>query len=104
MQGSTRGDYKDVAYVTQNKIMPGVLYPAQAPEAAAIVMASTRDDSSKMNIQVRLGLRAPEGKFINELHIPDLDGRWNAGSTERDGGTPYTAREYAQIVYEAVHR
>ncbi len=94
--------FENIAYVVlEQKIDAALLLPF-LPEAVAIVLAAPMKDSNKWNIKVRLGKNAPEGIYLNELSLPNFGGRWNAGSTERSGGTPLNAQQYAKLLYNKI--
>lgn len=80
----------------ENKIYAGYLdtrinaelLPALLPDAIIIVTVSPpRVQGDGHEIKTRLGLAAPDGMSLRDLHLPGWGGRWNAGSTGRRGGT-----------------
>ena len=97
-----------VAYVTIDKKVDAGLVPAFLPEAKVIVIGSKMPDGpekkGEWEIKVRLGMAAPPGTSLNNLGLPDFGGRWNAGSTKRNGGTNIGAEEYAKILGEKLNK
>jgi len=89
----------DVYFVMLDKRIDGELLPALMPEASAILLASPmKEDPSKLEVKVRLGVKAPDGFYLNQQDLPNFGGRWNAGNTKRSGGTPLSVEEYAKVV------
>jgi len=76
-------------------------FPALLPDATAILIGFPKPgDPSKYQVKIRLGLQAPRGLMLNTLDLPQFGSRWNAGSTERHGGTSVPPAEYAKILAE----
>lgn len=89
--------YEDIAYITLEQNLDAALFPPYLPEAKVIVIGIPME--GRWKIKARLGNKT-EGIQLNTLDLPDMGGRWNAISTGRNGGTQYTPKEYAQIIYE----
>lgn len=73
-----------VAYIQES--IPGEFFPPLLPSAKAVVIASPMSNN-KWEIKVRAGKAFPEGHSLSSFGLPNWGGRWNAGSTKRDGGT-----------------
>lgn len=101
-----------VYYVLLEKKIDAGLLPALLPNAVVIMTASPmKNNPSRLEIHVRLGINAPSGLAINRLGLPDgFGGRWNAGANNRpkkdnpQGGTTKSAEEYAQIINEKLKK
>lgn len=66
--------------------LPGEFLPRLLPEASVIVLAIPME-SDHWEMKTRTGFKFPAGKTLHSLNLPDWGGRWNAGSTNRHGGT-----------------
>lgn len=94
--------FGNVACLVLDKTIDAGLVPALLPDAQVIVIASPMDGgSSRWRIRVRLGLHT-EGIALNQLNLPDFGGRWNAGSTNRYGGTTIAPAQYARLIHTAL--
>jgi type VI protein secretion system component Hcp len=95
--------YHDIAYIILDEKVDGALVPALIPKANVIVVAYPMPAGSrgKWLIKVRVGKNA-RGIYLNQLHLPDFGGRWNAGSTSRSGGTNISPQEYVKLVYQKI--
>jgi hypothetical protein len=97
--------YGDVYFVKIDERIDGELMPALIPNAAVILLAiPMKNNSSKLEIKVRLGFKAQKGFYIQQQNLPDFGGRWNAGSTKRSGGTLLSVEDYARIVKERLDK
>jgi hypothetical protein len=60
------------------------------------------DDGSRWRVKLRLGRAAPAGLTLHDIAAggvdPAYDGRWNAGSNKRGGGTELDPETYAARV------
>jgi type VI protein secretion system component Hcp len=95
--------YHNIAYIILDEKVDGALVPALIPKAEVIVVAYPMPSGSsrKWLIKVRVGKKA-KGIYLNQLHLPDFGGRWNAGSTSRSGGTNISPQEYVKLVYQKI--
>jgi len=95
---------ENIYYVKVDERIDAAFFPALLPEAVAIMIAIPMKGSDKMEVKIRLGLKAPPGLMLNKLALPDFGGRWNAGSTKRHGGTSIPVEKYAQILNEKIKK
>jgi len=101
------GGFKQIGNVWYAKVdekIDSVFFPALLPEAMVIIIASPLKNSDKLDIKVRLGIKAPYGLMLNKLDLCDFGGRWNAGSTKRHGGTAMPLEKYAQMVDDKIKK
>ncbi len=91
--------YDEITYCILDKKVDAALAPNFLPEAKVILLASPMPPESpkKWEIKVRLGIKIKD-IYLNELGLPDYGGRWNAGSTKRDGGTNIEPEEFLRIL------
>lgn len=95
--------YGPVAFGELSEAVDGEFFPALLPGAALIVLMSRRADNPEhWNTKIRLGNAAPLGASIQSMRIqevdPAFDGRWNAGSNSRAGGTAIPPAEYRERI------
>ena len=92
----------DVSYmVTESNLDPALLV-SLLPESVAIMVSSVSKepeprDEQRWDHRIRLGMKM-EGISMKDLDLPDFGGRWNAGSTRRNGGTKIPPKRYAYIL------
>ncbi|MBW6462050.1 MAG: hypothetical protein K0B07_03315 [DPANN group archaeon] len=94
-----------IYYITLDEKIESELVPEYLPDAKLIVMASPMSAGSKRKweIKVRLGKMAGD-IILRDLNIPNFGCRWNAGSTDRNGGTDVEPEEFVKIVYSEILR
>lgn len=89
----------------------GELFPALLPEAALILVFVPRHGNAggqSWDAKLRLGRAAPAGASLRDISIrgfdPHYDGRWNAGSNKRGGGTGLGLETYAEQLAAAARQ
>ncbi|MBU1101998.1 MAG: hypothetical protein KKA84_16500 [Bacteroidetes bacterium] len=94
----------DIAFIEVPEKIDSALLPSLLPDAKAFLIASKmpEDSEKKWRIRIRLGSQT-KGISLNELELPDFGGRWNAGSTARDGGTDIEPQTYVEILHKAIN-
>ena len=91
----------NIYYLLIEERIAAELLPSLIPNAEVILIASPmKNDSSKLELKIRLGINAPEGFCLNTLNLPDFGGRWNAGNTKRFGGTSLPLEKYAILIWQ----
>ena len=97
---------RQLAFGILEQKIDGEFFPAKIPEASVILLMNRRPDSNRWDAKMRLGLNAPPGASLHQLHLerfdPAFGGRWNAGSNRRNGGTTIEPGSYARLVAEAM--
>ena len=87
--------------VTSKKIDAG-LVPSFLPETKIIMVATPYLEVGRWQVALRLGLARPDNFTLNHIAITEFDpaynGRWNAGSNRRGGGTLLSPHAYAQVL------
>jgi hypothetical protein len=73
-------------YGLVDEAIPSELFYGLLPRATIIVLASKMKDTDKWEIKTRAGQLFPRLRSLHELNLSNWGGRWNAGSTKRDGG------------------
>ena len=93
-----------VHYIRTSDPLHTDLFFGLLPEAEVILIHfPRRKGNGKSEVRVRLGKAAPIGLRLNNLALPNIGARWNAGSSVRDPeGVSLSARQYADTVNEAV--
>ncbi len=96
-----------VYYGTLNRKIDGAFLPALLPDAKIIlIFTPLNGDASRLEVKVRLGFNAPEGKHLNNIGIKEFDpaygGRWNAGSNKRGGGTSLKPLDYVKEILKRI--
>ncbi|MFP4117569.1 MAG: hypothetical protein ACLFTR_01460 [Candidatus Woesearchaeota archaeon] len=87
----------NVSYIiTDSKLDPALLI-SLLPASTAIMISSKSEKKGHWNHRIRLGMHV-QGISMKELDLPGFGGRWNAGSTRRNGGTELDPKEYARII------
>ena len=89
-----------VATLPVEQRVSGEFLPPLLKDAWAIVSGTPIPGKGELwETKIRLGLAAPAGLSLRALGVlkaePMFGGRWNAGSTKRNGGSPLTPREVA---------
>lgn len=83
-------------------------FPSLLPEARLVMLVSPIRGSTKREVKLRLGNRAPQGLTLHALDVRGFDpawgGRWNAGSNKRAGGTDIPPDKYAAEVRRRLAR
>lgn len=96
-----------VAKLTPGDKISGEFLPSLLPKAAVIVSASLMENG-RWETKVRLGLAARVGETLFSLGVrrwePNFEGRWNAGSTGRSGGSMIDPMLLARHLGDALGR
>jgi len=86
-----------ITYIYLEKNINSAFWPSLIPDAQ-VILTSYKKDHNNLIARTRLGMKAPEGLYLNEIGINEFDpnwgGRWNAGSNERSGGTKLSLDKY----------
>ncbi len=106
-----RGDFKTIGEVWFTKLeehLDGELFVEALPDISVILLSTPGAAPDTWIAKIRLGMAAREGWSLHQLDICSFDpaygGRWNAGSSRRNGGTSTPVESYAQLLAEAVKR
>lgn len=103
-----------VYYAELPERINGELLPALLSKASVIVVAyplaegkkteeQRRNRTPVFEVKTRTGTMFPEGRSLQEFDLPHWGGRWNAGSTGRQGGTA-DPKAFASLVAERLTR
>ncbi len=88
-----------VTYAILEKKIDSEILVSVFPRAEIIMFASPmEEDKDRWEIKARLGRGCEKDIDLNLWDLPDFGGRWNAGSTKRNGGTDIDPKEYARMI------